>query len=221
MKKQFVKIPMEFLKKKGVTPAAKLIIGYIFTRSNIEETEWLLNAADVTNNTGLSDGTAHNVFQDLIAQSMITFVHSEIQKNGQYPTKVYSINDSFAPKMNAFKSIKRPKKSAASRSKNETAAVQSLNGGRSKNEMVSVQGLKLEEYSTGKEEGKEYPVVKEEAKAKPVLEVASSPNDDWVKTVQEKMRLNLKMKAAEVMDYRTLPRTYATTAPTRDKLENN
>lgn len=219
MKKQFVKIPMEFLKRKDVTPAAKLIIGYIFTRSNIEETKWLLNAADVIANTGLSDGTISNVFQDLMAHNMITFVHSEIQKKGQYPTKIYSINDAFISKMSVFKSTERPRKSTTSRLRNEPAAVQSLNGGRSKNETVAVQGMRLKEYSTGKEEVEEYPVAKEEAKIDPTPIVPTNSNVDWVNALQAEMKRNTRIAVA--VDYKSLPRSFSTSIATREKLESN
>jgi hypothetical protein len=87
----FIKIPLTFLQRKDVTPATKLVFGYILTRSNINETDWEINASDITKHTGLCKMSLTRILRDLLYNGYLTFVRKETYKKGGYPTKVYSI----------------------------------------------------------------------------------------------------------------------------------
>jgi len=87
----FIRIPLSLLKRKDISPATKLVMGYIITRAGIEKTEWKLIQKDVENMTGLSHGTIVNVFKSLNSKGVIT-LESVVKTNSPYSTKIYKIN---------------------------------------------------------------------------------------------------------------------------------
>ena len=158
----FVRIPLEFCRRKDVSPSTKLVMGYILTRANIETMSWTLSAADVVNNTGLAKGTIHDVFADLQHNGIISLLNVKQLKKGQYPSKIYSINRDKLSHLSAYSPIKP----FSNRSPNERLAnpkaVCQMNGSRLPNERQAVRQMNLEEDKRKEE-------VKEEVKIEPNL----------------------------------------------------
>ncbi len=94
----FTAIPESWMKRADIRPPFKLIMGRLFTLSNIDNAEPEISASGLAEQTGLSWDSADRAIKKLERAGVLNFKESR-RKAGGYPFKVHTIN---RPKLMAF-----------------------------------------------------------------------------------------------------------------------
>jgi predicted transcriptional regulator len=89
--KTFTNIPSEMMRDTTLTPATKLVLGYIYTRSLIKDTEWEVVASNVETECGLSQTTASKLIRVLQKQGILSYKETR-RHGGEWAYKVFTIN---------------------------------------------------------------------------------------------------------------------------------
>jgi DNA-binding transcriptional ArsR family regulator len=94
----FTAIPESWIKRADIRPSFKLIMGRLFTLSNIDNADPEVSASGLAEQTGLSWDSADRAIKKLERAGVLNFKERR-RFAGEYPFKVYSIN---RPKLMEF-----------------------------------------------------------------------------------------------------------------------
>ena len=89
----FIRLPLRWARRKDLSPAFKIIVGYINTRSTAILTNgmaWTISAADIMYQTGLSKSMVYKSIKVLIEADILIFFQTIKGKFEDY--KIYKIN---------------------------------------------------------------------------------------------------------------------------------
>ena len=92
----FIRVPHYFSRRTDISPAIKLIVAHIHTRSRIkipsgQRLEWEVNAQEIANNSGINKMGVSRVIKTL-TQAGVLIYKGTIQYHGQWPSKTYAID---------------------------------------------------------------------------------------------------------------------------------
>jgi len=88
----FTKVPDYWSRRKDVSLAMKVTVAYIYTRSNIEELDWELIAADIVNLWGIGKSTVSRVIRNLEKRGVIRHTETRKIKSDEWASKIFRID---------------------------------------------------------------------------------------------------------------------------------
>jgi hypothetical protein len=87
--KTFTKVPSELMRNTTLTPATKLVLGYILTRSKLKE--WEVRASNIETECGVSDATVSRIVKELSNHGVLKYKETR-QFGGEFPSRIYTID---------------------------------------------------------------------------------------------------------------------------------
>jgi hypothetical protein len=92
-KSDFIRLPLKWARRKDLSPAFKIIVGYINTRSTAKLTNgmaWTISAADIMYQTGLSKSVVYKTIKILVKADILFLIGTKKGKFNDY--QIYKIN---------------------------------------------------------------------------------------------------------------------------------